>query len=232
MLVLLVVVLGVAAIQGSPRDSYLDAYEESHGTTAKNDREYSEPYPYPPSQPGYQYGPPSGPPKYTYGPPAPSHNYGPPVPVYGPSAPVYGMPHGMLGLLDKLKFKLDLFTIGKILLKIVLFKKFVSFVAIICLLLFIPTLKRKVDEGIPEGGDDDDDDAAMRGYGPKKYGAADEVLNNVTQFVLGAIQNFSQNYTQDVKCEGVYCQMQKVVQKIDDKLSYNKLAKIYSRDSK
>jgi hypothetical protein len=52
--------------------------------------------------------------------------------------------------------------------------------------------------------------------------AADEVLDNVTQFVLGAIQNFSQNYTQDVKCEGVYCQMQKVVQKIDDKLSYNK----------
>lgn len=90
--------------------------------------------------------------------------------MYGPPAPVYGMPHGMLGLLDKLKFKLDLFTVGKILLKIVLFKKFVSFVAIICLLLFIPTLKRKVDEGIPEGGDDDDDDAAMRGYGPKKYG--------------------------------------------------------------
>jgi hypothetical protein len=75
MLVLLVVLLGVAAIQGSPRDSYLDAYEESHGTTAKSDREYSEPYPYPPSQPGYQYGPPSGPPKYTYGPPAPSHKY-------------------------------------------------------------------------------------------------------------------------------------------------------------
>ncbi|RZC39825.1 transferrin, partial [Asbolus verrucosus] len=143
-------------------DSYLDAYVESHGTPAKSDREYTEPYPFPPSQPGYQYGPP----KYAYGPPvAPVHkyklkklsNYGPPVPVYapsapayGPPAPVYGAPHGMLGLLDKFKIKLDLFTLGKILLKIVLFKKTVSFIAILCLLLFLPSLKHKVDDAIPD----------------------------------------------------------------------------------
>lgn len=91
------------------------------------------------------------------------------VPVYGPPAPapIYGAPHAFLSILDKLKFKLDLFTIGKILLKIALFKKFVSFVGIICLLLFIPYLKKKVDDGVPQGGDDDDDEA-MRGFG-KKY---------------------------------------------------------------
>ena len=149
------------------------------------------------------------------------------------------MPHGMLGLLDKLKLKLDLFTIGKILLKVVLFKKFVSFVAVLCLLLFIPTLKRKVDNAVPDGGDDDDDeDAAMRGFGKKKnkglstfvvklgYSgfvlAGDEFLNNITEFVMGAIDNFSKNYTGEAKCESVFCKTKKVVQGIDDKLSYRK----------
>ncbi|KAJ3640627.1 hypothetical protein Zmor_027179 [Zophobas morio] len=228
---LLLVVLLVSAVQATPMDSYLEAYQESHGTTAKMDREYTEPYPYPPSQPGYHYGPP----KYSYGPPAaPVHNYGPPLaPVYGPPAPapIYGMPHGMLGLLDKLKLKLDLFTIGKILLKVVLFKKFVSFVAVLCLLLFIPTLKRKVDNAVPDGGDDDDDeDAAMRGFGKKKNKAGDEFLNNITEFVMGAIDNFSKNYTGEAKCESVFCKTKKVVQGIDDKLSYRKLAEVYSRE--
>lgn len=70
----------------------------------------------------------------SYGPPA---YYPPPQPE-----PVYGVPHALIsGLLDKLKFKLDLFTLGKIILKLVLFKKLVSFIAVICLLLFIPSLK-------------------------------------------------------------------------------------------
>lgn len=57
----------------------------------------------------------------------------------------------MLGILDKFKFKLDLFTLGKILLKIVIFKKIVSLIAIICLLLFIPSLKHiKGDDDLDE----------------------------------------------------------------------------------
>lgn len=91
----------------------------------------------------------NGPNKHHYGPPSniygpPNNNYGPPNGNYGP--PVYGMPHSMMGILEKFMFKLDLFTIGKILLKIVIFKKIVSLIAILCLLLFIPTLKSKKDE--------------------------------------------------------------------------------------
>lgn len=68
-------------------------------------------------------------------------SYGlPPVPHYGP---LYEVPHAMLGILDKLKMKLDLFTIGKIILKLVIFKKVVALIAILCLLLFLPTLKHK-----------------------------------------------------------------------------------------
>lgn len=44
---------------------------------------------------------------------------------------------------EKIKWKLDLITLGKILLKLVIFKKIVSFIAIIFLLLFIPALKHK-----------------------------------------------------------------------------------------
>ena len=50
----------------------------------------------------------------------------------------------MFSIWDKLKFKLDLFTIGKIILKLVIFKKVVSLIAILCLLMFIPTLKHKI----------------------------------------------------------------------------------------
>lgn len=52
----------------------------------------------------------------------------------------------MLGFLDKFKLKLDLFTLGKILLKAVIFKKVISFIAILCLLLFIPSLKPDKDD--------------------------------------------------------------------------------------
>ncbi|XP_044262519.1 uncharacterized protein LOC123009983 [Tribolium madens] len=218
MLVIYLIFLGAGPIWGA-KDSYLEAYEASHKGPQKTDREYNEMFPYP------------GPPKYTYGPPS-APAYGPPlqpypVPVYGPPAPapIYGTPHGVLGLLDKLKFKLDLFTLGKILLKIVLFKKFVSFVAILCLLLFIPYLKHKVDGGMPEGGDDDDE--AMRSF---KNQASDKFLDNISQFVVGAIDNFSQKY-QGEKCDNFYCRTRKIVQEIDNKITYKKLAGLYFKDA-
>lgn len=50
--------------------------------------------------------------------------------------------------------KLNAFTIAKILLKLVIFKMIVKFIAVICLLLFIPKLEMKKDDN-----DNDDDDS-------------------------------------------------------------------------
>lgn len=77
------------------------------------------------------------------------------MPVY--SGPMHETPHALLGLLDKFKFKIDLFTIGKIILKLVIFKKIVSLIAILCLLLFLPSLKHQPNkddesEEIDDGG--------------------------------------------------------------------------------
>lgn len=96
-------------------------------------------------------------PKPSYGPP----QYEPPKPIYtaavvpptihqvyyGHSAPQNNYPVAWEGpredhwLLNKLKIKLDFFTIGKILLKLIIFKKIVKFIALICLLLFLPKLQ-------------------------------------------------------------------------------------------
>lgn len=114
--------------------------------------------------PASSYGPPSssyGPPSPSYGSP-PSSSYGPPshppfdlhygprpinVYNYGPSPQkfpiVHSAPRVEHWLLDKFKFKLDLFTIGKILLKLIIFKKIIKFIALICLLLFLPRLQNK-----------------------------------------------------------------------------------------
>lgn len=56
------------------------------------------------------------------------------------------MGHAFLGLLDKIHLKLDIYTILKVLLKLVIFKKIVSFIALICLLLFIPKFKMDKEE--------------------------------------------------------------------------------------
>lgn len=83
---------------------------------------------------------------------------------YGPSihtsvsTPVYGAPYALpdvahISLLPNidlglpLALKLNAFTIAKIILKLVIFKMIVKFIAVICLLLFIPKLeiiKKKV----------------------------------------------------------------------------------------
>ena len=103
---------------------------------------------------------------YNYLPPV-QHNYGHhhPAPVYGPPPPSYGPPppHQFQGhqifrprdehwFFDKFKFKLNLFTIGKILLKLIIFKKIVKFIGLVCLLLFIPKLKHLMPEGEEEDG--------------------------------------------------------------------------------
>jgi hypothetical protein len=57
-------------------------------------------------------------------------------------------------ILSKIKAKLNLFTLGKILLKLVIFHKIVKFFGLICLLLFLPSLKPHEDD--TDNGDDAD----------------------------------------------------------------------------
>lgn len=117
-----------------------------------SDNSLSSGYSYGPPAPEYgapSYGPPTYPPSYyppssyghpSYGPPRPAyHSYGPPPPKY----PIVHAPRDEHWLFDKFKFKLDLFTIGKILIKLIIFKKIVKFIALICLLLFLPRLQSK-----------------------------------------------------------------------------------------
>lgn len=74
-----------------------------------------------------------------------------------PSFPVYGPPPTQAPrgdwLWDKFHLKFDLFTLGKILLKLLIFKKIVKFIGVICLLMFLPTLIEKKKAQHDEGGD-------------------------------------------------------------------------------
>lgn len=100
--------------------------------------------------PKQEYGIPSYNPKTEYGPP--SYNfkpiYGAPInhPVYRAPhhhyeylpSPTYSAPRDNWFSLDKFKINFDMYTIGKILLKLLIFKKIIKFMALICLLLFLP----------------------------------------------------------------------------------------------
>lgn len=150
------------------QDSYHQALHNSHEDQHNyNDINVGPNYP---SGSGYdyqpqvkqQYGAPMGygPPSTGYGPP--SGSYGPPISSgygvpsgYGPPMN-YGVPYNFSPeqwILNKLKLKLDLFTVGKILLKLIIFKKIVKFFALICLLLFLPKLKHHVEDNHGDGGE-------------------------------------------------------------------------------
>lgn len=115
------------------------------------------------------------PPASSYGGPyhKPAPGYGPPTysaPVYLPGPPSNYVPYGPpieesskggsleKWLLEKIKFKVDFYTIGKILLKLVIFKKIVKFIGLICLLLFLPTLKKKLGMGDKDHHNSDESD--------------------------------------------------------------------------
>lgn len=160
---------------GPSSNNYLTS--SSYGSPVKFSSETtynSPPNTYGPPSPTYNapqtYGPPSqnyGPPSQSYGPPAqsygpPIHKPLPPVPVYGPPLkPTYGVPYSTglpgLGFFDKLSLKLDILTIAKLLLKFLIFKKIVTMLAVVCMLLVIPKLIKfkKDDNG---GGNYNDED--------------------------------------------------------------------------
>jgi len=98
--------------------------------------------------------------------------YGPPI--HSVPSPIYGAPYAFsdmshISILPSIDLglpfalKLNAFTIAKIILKLVIFKMIVKFIAVICLLLFIPKLeiiKKKVNK--------DEDDEEERSLSPCK----------------------------------------------------------------
>ncbi|XP_076629984.1 uncharacterized protein LOC143346108 [Colletes latitarsis] len=165
----------------------------------------------PPQPPRISYGPPSNgyPSNSYYGdysggsylPPQQGEGraYGPPSSVYGASAPYgNGVSHGMaesshLGLpsIDfswPFALKLNAFTLAKILLKLVIFKMIVKFIAVICLLLFIPKLEIKKDKG------DMDDEGRRFSKADSRF---EDELNALTSFVSNAVDKYQKlNETQ------------------------------------
>lgn len=177
---------GSPSFSGSDSNSYLPPSSSYGPVKFESDITYNSP-PNTYGPPSSSYGPPAqsyGPPAHTYGPPAqnygpPAHSYGPPVhkplpappppPVYGPPGPPlkpsYGVPYTApgFGFLDKLSLKLDILTIAKLLLKFLIFKKLVTMLAVVCMLLVIPKLIsfKKDDSG--QSNDEDE-----RNFGRKK----------------------------------------------------------------
>ncbi|XP_076296053.1 uncharacterized protein LOC143216661 isoform X2 [Lasioglossum baleicum] len=150
----------------------------------------------------------SQPPRATYGPPSHSyptapHNYSPPQQAYGPPAPVYGAPHGIsesptfvLPTIDfswPFALKLNAFTLAKIILKLVIFKMIVKFIAVICLLLFIPKLeiKKKVNRpSMQDDDDDDDDDEGRRSLNGEIHPRFWRRLNELAAFASNAFEEY------------------------------------------
>ncbi|XP_050337975.1 uncharacterized protein LOC126764218 [Bactrocera neohumeralis] len=107
------------------RDTYLNALQNSHQSSSGGNI-------------GYNYIPPT------------NNNLQPSNEIYGPPTfhqPVIYQPRDHW-FLEKLKKKINLFTIGKIILKLLIFKKIIKFIGVICLLLFLPKLKHFLKDDI------------------------------------------------------------------------------------
>ncbi|XP_031620352.1 uncharacterized protein LOC116338920 isoform X2 [Contarinia nasturtii] len=200
--------------------------------------EYGPPVPSPSYGPvSTEYGPPV--PSPSYGPPSFSYQYGPPsyqgsrpinVYNYGPAPPkfpvVHSSPRDEHWLFDKFKFKLDLFTIGKILIKLIIFKKIVKFIALICLLLFLPRLQTKhmnVVDMLSGGGDESEEEPdEKRSFDFRQ--SRQKQINEVSRFAMTAIQSFTDKHL--VKCgnlSDIPCRFQSMVDIIDDKYPYERI---------
>ncbi|GJQ81660.1 putative transferrins [Trypoxylus dichotomus] len=217
----------------SGRDSYLKAYTMTKKLNKKSDFNGFYPHDfhgYPDD--GFDYGPPIphyGPPKPIYGPPAP---YPPPhyrpYPPPPPPAPEPVIPHALLGILDKIKYKIDLLTIGKIILKLLIFKKIVAWIGVICLLLFIPSLKNKhffLNNNNNHMGEDD----LLRSYNSRNSDV-DDRINNLGNFVMDSIGTFSHKSQNESNCQSIYCKSQRFQKYIDEKLTFGKLAGLYAKE--
>ncbi|XP_049530145.1 uncharacterized protein LOC125948278 [Anopheles darlingi] len=235
----------------SVKDSYLAALKNSHKINAvtykapqpirisRGDYNVQPSSSYDYSLPAGSYGPPTStgnelyqPAHKEYGPPPPKPVYGPPKPIYGPPPPP--PPHGPVShgmpyfnpeswLLSKLKFKFDLFTFAKIMLKLVIFKKIVKFIALLCLLFFIPTLKPSSGGG---HGDDSSEEERRRSYDLKfDY---ERRLGDVTKFALTALEAFTVDNALYCPEENIIsCRFKRMFDVIDESYPVSRIYQIY-----
>ncbi|XP_047110233.1 uncharacterized protein LOC124786607 [Schistocerca piceifrons] len=243
--------LGTSSADDPPKaeprgDTYLDAYADSYGRGdligANGEGGYfGEPSP-------VYGGPVGGGPSGNYGPP-PSGIYGPPQPrpVYGPPhlpnggpypAPVrpplhdhhhhhhdhhdlspapYAAPDHFFPPIP-----FDISLLFKIILKVVIFKLIVKFIAVICLLLFLPALEiYKKGMGMVGGGagnssGDADDDRVFSGMVEAR------ALNELTHRVTSALDAFTGRSGEQCS-EAWSCRLQRTFQEIDRRTSIPRL---------
>ncbi|KAJ6638359.1 hypothetical protein Bhyg_11094 [Pseudolycoriella hygida] len=211
------------------RDDFTPSVEHHHHESLDSSPEPSYEYPKP------EYGVPSYNPKTEYGPPVYNFKpiYGAPIhhPIYrAPQhhyeylpAPTYSAPRDSWFSLDKFKLNFDLFTIGKILLKLLIFKKIIKFMALICLLLFLPKLQG-----------DTTSTTVVRDEGRllnAKYDLKSRI-DETTKFAVTAMTAFKRKYPDS--CLGpmdLSCKFGKMFDTIDDKYSYESILRLYLPDS-
>ncbi|XP_017849886.1 uncharacterized protein LOC108604796 [Drosophila busckii] len=152
--------------------------------------QYSQP-------PNYNYLPLDTPGSYQYNPP-PNNNYLPPSapsPVNGPLSgfykPVYPVPYHTHDswFWDKLKSKISLFTIGKLVLKLLIFKKIVKFIGIICLLLVLPKLKTLFHDS---GSMSSEEEGLSSKHVETDKEKMEKHINDIHEFIVSAIQEFDE----------------------------------------
>ncbi|KAL6262926.1 hypothetical protein P5V15_005714 [Pogonomyrmex californicus] len=227
----------------SPTDSYSQSFRPS--------MDYSDRYSVPQNSygPSQNYGPPNNSPSFypqisSHGPPG---NYLPPQQGYGPSihtsasTPVYGAPYALpdvahfsllpsidLGL--PLALKLNAFTIAKIILKLVIFKMIVKFIAVICLLLFIPKLEI-IKKKVSNNKDDDDEERNFS----SPY-ASSETLNNLENVVRSSVEKYEvqndarSNSTE--KCTTLVCRITEAFTSHESWQEYLNLFKNYMEEER
>ncbi|CAO1400874.1 unnamed protein product [Diamesa serratosioi] len=125
-------------------------------------------------------------------------------------------------LFDKISNNMDYALMTKILLKIIVFKKIIKFIALICLLFLIPALNSK-------DGDDTDDDKMARNLDP--YAQIDYRTKEVYSFAINAIEGFSSDKV--VWCIGehdVYCRFQTMFDNIDQSYTVDQIIKYWRPD--
>nr|XP_050864695.1 uncharacterized protein LOC127070592 isoform X3 [Vespula vulgaris] len=226
-----------SAYPNSPQNSY-GPPQNSYGTPQNN---------YGPPQSNY------GPPNHIYGVPAHpqqfdelplgnsyiSHQQGE-VRGYDSSA---GIPYGhssssliefpRIDLSWPFALKLNAFTLAKILLKLVLFKMIVKFIAVICLLLFIPKLEiiKKPNK----------DEAEEEGRVLFSSNTAWERLNLLTEVVMNSVekytaQNEGRNYEErsknDEDCATIMCRLRRTFLYKESWKDYVELFKSYLLEEK
>ncbi|XP_012288811.1 uncharacterized protein LOC105704301 [Orussus abietinus] len=199
--------------------------------------------------PSKGYGPPSAP-HGVYG--TPGGGYLPP-PQQGEAraypSPVYGAPYALtdfahLPSIPTIDFtwpfalKLNAFTLAKILLKLVIFKMIVKFIAVICLLLFIPKLEvvKKGNNGDAEGEEDE-----SRFFIPSKFpffaigNSTMERLDILASMVTNSIEKYermNKNGTSSGDCSSFGCRIQSALLDGESWSDYLRLFKSYVKEEK